>query len=382
MRRFIPFVLAAAIAVPSLCVSAANEEATVRAQRSGNEISIESAAENGTAVLNCYTDGKLVYSTHDEPEGEKYTFTLPQEYIDTNMRVSYIASQKTYAVEVTDAAATAEPSESAVPSASAAPSATTAPEASAEPTQTASATPTKTPFPSIYPKEIDAVNAPAVVKSIEETVVDGETHYTAVLLYQGNEITTDIRDSVEISKAPSDYSSVAGNNASALAEGDVIYFTCDLQGRVKTLILVYRPSTDDYILDRDDIGSSFQNIFTPANGTTAVYGSKNNAYTVYAFGAPVKKNKSTLLLANASGKTMEIDTEDGTIVYNVEVGSRGYNCELAGTGIGSIYVNFIEKNNFDDDDDNVISWDDTDELAYALVRIVDGTATDVIVFNR
>jgi hypothetical protein len=312
----------------------------------------------GPAVLAVYDDGVLVYvSSSVKDEDNTYNFVIPDEYAKLYLKLYNVDEDATYNVitesDATEAAETAQPEE-----------ATETPQPTAEATEKPTAEPTKTPYPEVYEKALDAVNAPAVVQEVSEQVIDGETYFVTRMLYQGVEITSNIRDTVQIESAPAAQSGLIGQSAEALKAGDVIHFTCDLQHKVKSIEFIYRPDFTDYI----NSGISMSNLVG------------SDKYSTFYFGAVVKTAKGYVLLANANGKTTDIDISDGTFVYTVSKRARGDKAELSGTGSGAVSYNRI-PNSYLDDNDNVISWDDI-EPTYALLRVRNGSATEIIVFEN
>ncbi len=315
------------------------------------------------AVLAVYRNGSLVYSSNASKDGEEYNFTISSEYENDYIKV-YCAEETECNITFANEAAqeTAMPEETASPE----PEDERATETPA-PAAAATAAPAKTPYPEVYEKALDAVNAPAVVEEVSEQMINGETYYVTRMLYQGVEITSNIRDSVVIESAPAWHPELAGSGAAALREGDVIHFTCDMQGRIKSIEFIYRPDFTDYINE----GGSYGNKFSSLIGT--------DKYSTFCFGVPVKTAKGYMLLADMTGKTTNIDLDAGTFVYTVRKSGRADKAELTGTGFAAIEKAYVQSGNFDDDD-NVISWEGADTSVYALARMRNGTATEVIVF--
>ncbi|MCH5213044.1 MAG: hypothetical protein J1G06_08510 [Oscillospiraceae bacterium] len=322
-------------------------------------VSMPAQAAN-TAVIAVYdSDNILVYSTNTSKTDNVYSFRLPEEFEGYTYKVFNADAEYTVAY----GEAVHEPAEEVLPEPTE--------EVTEIPTSTPeiTAAPQKTPYPAVYEKALDAVNAPAVVDTVSETIIDGETYYVTTMLYQGVEIKSNIRDTVVIESAPSWNDNLRGQSAAALKEGDVIHFTCDLQGRIKSIEFIYRPDFTDYVNAGGDYGSKFSKLIGRDN------------YSTFYFGVPVKTAKGYMLLADASGKTTEIDLHSGTFVYAVSRGRRGSGVSFSGTGSGAIGNVHVISSNFDDND-NIISWDDADTSIYALARVRNGTATEVIVFEN
>lgn len=308
-----------------------------------------------TAVLAAYRDGVLVYSANAGAKDGEYSFFIPSEYENDEIKV-YCAEKAECVISFIGRKEPEAPAETEAPTSppSAAPTET--------PAETASPAPEKTPYPAVYEKALDAVNAPAVVLDVYEKVEDGETYYVTEMLYQGVKMTASIEESALIESAPAARRELIGQSAAALREGDVIHFTCNMQGRVRSIEFLYRPDFTDYVKN----GESFSGL----TGT--------DKYSTFVFGVPVKVAKGYMLIADARGGTTDVDLNAGTFVYTVR-NSRGDKAELSGTGSGPIEYVRVPGSGFDDDG-NVISWEDIDTSVYALARLRNGTATEVIVF--
>ena len=382
LKKFIAFVTAVSAAAALIpAVFAADD--TVTGYSTENTVYTEyNDEDSNTAVLSFYDNGILSYSTMAEYDDSSYIFNVPREYQDDDARICYIGGN---IYDMTIEADTA-PEQTEAPNATEEPSATEpAPTATAAATSTAP--PQNTPYPSAYPSEHDANNAPAIVTGLSVTEIDGEYYDVLTMLYAGNEVTVNVRDTVSIVSAPDAVSDIAGSGTSALKEGDVIHFTTDLQGRIKSIELIYRPDFDDYIGEGADFGNNFEELIS-ASGVVAnqsgwrvaSYGGNIGSGYLYAFGVPIEAGQSSLTLANADGTRMDIDVNPEAMVYTVNGSSRSDKVEFAGNGARAVTRNYISSGNYDDEG-NVISWDDVDIMTYALVRIIDGEATDIIVFE-
>ncbi len=382
LKKFIAFVTAVSVAAALVpAVFAADD--TVTGYSTENTVYTEYNDENSnTAVLSFYDNGVLSYSTMAEYDNSSYIFNVPKEYQDDDARICYIGGN---IYDMTIEADTA-PEQTTAPSVTEEPSGTE-PTPTATAAATSTAPPQNTPYPSAYPSEHDANNAPAIVTGLNVTEIDGEYYDVLTMLYAGNEVTVNVRDTVSIVSAPDAVSDITGSGTSALKEGDVIHFTTDLQGRIRSIELIYRPDFDDYIGEGADFGNNFEELIS-ASGVVAnqsgwrvaSYGGNIRNGYLYAFGVPIEAGQSSLTLANADGTRMDIDVNPEAMVYTVNGSSRGDKVEFAGNGPRAVTRNYISSGNYDDEG-NVISWDDVDIMTYALVRIIDGEATDIIVFE-
>ena len=374
----------AAVWVPVAMAAGKTVEGTVY----GDTVHTEYTDENSTvAVLSFYDEGTLAYSTMAFYKDSGYTFNVPDEYSDMDARICYVGGE-IYDMDIE--AAEEAPSATPAPSETQAPSATQSPSATQQPSTTQSPTPApaKTPHPEVYPKALDAVNAPAVVKDVSETVIDGETYYAVDMFYQGEEIKVNIRDWITIESSSEASSYLVGSNASALRDGDVIHFTTDLQGRVKSIEFIYRPDFENYVMSDNNYGNNFEDLISDngyvANRTgcgVAKYPSGSSSRESYAFGVPVDRQGNTLVLANKSGQLMYIDVDERAMVYTVNGASRGDLSEFTGNGISAVSRTFVYDGNYDEDKESIVSWDGVSDITYALVRIIDDTAVDIVVFT-
>lgn len=178
-----------------------------------------------------------------------------------------------------------------------------------------------------------------------------------------------------------------GSDAGALQDGDVIHFTTDLQGRIKSIEFIYRPDFTDYVHAGTDCGANFSKLISDSgvvanhsDWTVAAYGGFADGDNEYAFGVPVSAKSGELILADKSGNIMEIDLDKRAMVYTVTDTSRGDKSEFTGNGHGSVTTTYVPDNLYDEDG-RIISWDEIEDVTYALVRIIDGVATDVAVFT-
>lgn len=367
MKKLISFITAAVTAVSAMgIVHADGGQLTGYAVDHGIYVEYKGGKN---AVINIYENNELAFSNSAEKETGGYFFSVPDEYTDGRVRM-YCVGIGLFDVELKeyDAVSSATYADAVSGATTKSEAETPSPAPAAEPTATATAAPVKTPVPDVYEKNLDAVNAPAVIQSISEQKIDGETYYVTRMLYQGEEITHNIRDTVTINNAPSEHSYVLRQTAAALRKGDIIHFTCNLQHLIKSIDLIYRADFVNYVMSGGDYGTRFSKLIG------------KDGYSTYAFGVPVKTGKGYVLLADTSGKTTEVDVSQKAFIYKISAKARNDKAELAGVGglvIDKVYV----PNAGFDDNDNVTYWDDVDINAYALLRVVNGTATEAFVFE-
>lgn len=351
----------------------------INANYTDNVLSFEQTDEN-IAVVSCYDEnGKLCYSNMYKSEDGNFSADIPKEYKGMKTKVYFVNSKEIKEVSVSDdVQPTAKPSvtPTATPSATEKPSATTAP-----------TTKPSTDTPSIYEKAADAIYAPAVVKDVELTTKDGEDMYAVTLFSKGKEVKALIENDLTFETSSETYSFMKGKNASSLEEGDVICLTANVAGtRINHIYFIYRPQDEDIITGSQDFGTDFEKLITE-NGSSVAnqwklmkYGEKASSDRYqYAFGLIGKVGSNSLTLINKSGSTdnvIEVDTKKDTIVYTCDVSNKN---EVEIASVGDI-TSTIPKSTFDKD--NTIDFTNDYSYNYALVRVVDGTATDIVVYEN
>ena len=337
---------------------------------------------NDRAVLMCYDGGKLVYSSLLKSENGAFNADIPDEYGDTYKKLYYVGTD-TFADF--DDAEKVTPEETAEPTASPSPEATPTPSASPAPSAKPTAKPEDTNSP--YEKEVDKIYAPALITSVaRSTNADGAENTSLTVYYQGKEVVVPIEDNITISSAPEACAYMEGQRASALREGDVIYMAASLSGKkIKSVDLIMRPTDEDIATGSADYGVNFEKVFTSGGAVAGQwqyekYGSRSSgAKYSYAFGIVARKSSNVLTLINKSknpGDAMDIDLSPNAYVYSCDVSGKNYEFELG--DMGSIEIS-LPSSLLNKDE---IVLDDSNSYNYALVRIVEGTATDIVTFNN
>ena len=368
------FIMKKKIIAITLAVSAMMSTVAFAENINANVLSFEQTGEN-IAVVSCYDEnGKLCYSNMYKSEDGNFSADIPKEYKGMKTKVYFVNSKEIKEVSVSDdVQPTVTPS--ATPTAT--PSATTVP----------TTKPSTDETPSIYEKAADAIYAPAVVKDVELTTKDGEDMYAVTLFSKGKEVKALIENDLTFDTSSETYSFMKGKNASSLEEGDVICLTANVAGtRINHIYFIYRPQDEDIITGSQDFGTDFEKLITE-NGSSVAnqwklmkYGEKASSDRYqYAFGLIGKVGSNSLTLINKSGSTdnvIEVDTKKDTIVYTCDVSNKN---EVEIASVGDI-TSTIPKSTFDKD--NTIDFTNDYSYNYALVRVVDGTATDIVVYEN
>lgn len=340
------------IAVAAVMLFGANAYAdSITATVDGNEIRITQAETMSQRLIAaCYDgDGMLTYAGAIEANEGEYVITLPDGYEAIKL---YDLGVNSYDVELITA--------------------TAAPEITQEPE------PTLHPA---YEKEVDAVSAFAVVEKVATTInANNEECYAITCLYQGQKITVEVAEDTQIKSAPDAFSYLEGEAAVSLKTGDVIYIETNVsQTKIRGLYLIYRPAN---VFE----GGSFYNYFTDSNkagGLWSVvpYGAKapSDRYT-YAFGVVAEKYDDTLVLYSHSGLSddaIDIDITSDTVTYLCDMEGKP---ELEIARPSGIKKSKISKAGIDEDDN--ITYSDDYTYSLALVRLVDDTAADIVVYQN
>lgn len=349
----------------------------------GKSILID-AKDKSLIILNGYDEsGKLKASELFTVENGR--FEIPAELAQYKLRGNFTDGSGFFDIEIEE-----KPAETANPEATETPAATEAPETTAAPT----AAPTSTPeavksFPSIYERGADAVNAFAVVKSVSVSINDnGEECYNLNTLYQGKEFSVDVDKSVQVSSASDEFSYMLGADAGAFLEGDVIYFAANLSGEINKLSFIYRPIKSNIVTDGNDYGNNFAGLISD-NGSVAGqsgwsvlnYGaSSGSGRYQFAFGVISNKESSTLVLLGADGdenNALYLSIEPDTIVYVCDMSSKQ---KVTIGSVANLTKSSIPKSAVDSD--GRVTYSDSYKMNYALVRQVNGTATDIVIYKN
>lgn len=330
MKKLLAFVLACGMVFASVSVTA--QGTYIEGILKDKTLTVtHTEGDKAVATVMMYEEGKLSGTKTARLTDGVYTFNLTD--FDKDMRI-FFYGEKAYDLKIT----------------------------TPEPEATPAPKPVKTPYPEVYEKPLDAINAPAVVRDVALVSIDGELFYELKVWYQGRELVTNVRDKVTIRTAPPVMAHLVGEKVGCLKAGDVVHLTADLQGRLKSVEFIYRPDFEAYY--ENDIS------------TSGMIGTDN--YSTYHFGVAVGTYKNAMELADSNGHITDLDVSRDAFVYAVTKTRKGANVILEGTGALTVDEAYIPKENITD---NVIDWSDAEELSYVLVRETKGVVTDMIVFR-
>ena len=269
----------------------------------------------------------------------------------------------------------------------------------AEPTTTPAATDASdypklaaTPPPPPYERSLDSYYTFSVIKSVSAATGDNGPEYLVEVLREGNEEQLHVSTDVKIAVSSDYYSDLTGADASALTEGDLVYFERNLAGtKITNMAFIYRPVKENIITSTQNYGTNFERLFStggrvyasPANeaGTVIGYGAKEgkNRYQ-YAFGAVLEKGNGYFTLINRSGisdNAIEVATTRDTIVYTCDISARRDRLDISTPA--AIVASGIPKSEYKDG--GVITFSDDWDYAYAFARIINGVATEIVIYT-
>lgn len=329
MKKLLAFAIAVGTLLSGVAVLADGDTNISGVLKDSTLTITQKDGEGNAATLALFNNGKMCgVKTVKAIDGE-YSFALAEDDLDKSMRV-YFYGENGYDVDVVEEVPTPQPEVNK--------------------------------YPDTYERALDAIHAPAVVSGIASVNIDGEIYCELTLLYQGREIVVNVREKVVISSAPESMASLVGKSADYLCEGDVIHITPDMQGRVKSIEFIYRPDFADY--------------YENGISTSGMIGA--DGYNEYYFGAPVEKYDNAVDIADGNGDITCLDVSPDAFIYTVSKGSRRNYAEItSANGVKAMPYTRIPDANYDGDR---ISWDGIEEIDYVLIRAVDDTVTEIIVF--
>lgn len=246
--------------------------------------------------------------------------------------------------------------------------------------------------PNNYPKEtydraIDAYYAFSVIDSVKTTLDGNEICYEVTFANQGEIKCEKISSDVKILTAPDISDGSLNQTATELMRGDVVFFDRQINGEIRAIGLIMRPLGENYLTE-PSYGTNFEHLISQegaVGGMTswgvAPYGSKipsGKGVTRYAFGMSAYKSGSFLYLLNSEcnlDTALEIELKDKTAVYVCDKSSK-----VGGIKIESISAIDSNISNKQFMTGGTISPED-EGLSYALVRLVDGVATDIVCYE-
>ena len=292
---------------------------------------------------------------------------------------------------------TTAPTASEAPAVTAAPAVTDAPAATKAPktseTPEASYPPYVVPPPGPpYERSLDAYHTFSVIKSVSSADSDNGPVYLVDVLRQGKEEQLTVPTDARIVVSSDYYSDMTGADASALEEGDIVYFDRNNAGtKITGMAFIYRPAKGVIMTSQENYGTDFEHLFStrgrvygsPANepGTVIRYGQKSSGGRYqYAFGAVLEKGPGYFSLINRDGVTdnaIEISVTNDTIVYICDMSLRHDKLDISNQS--AIIKSAIPKSAADENEK--ITFADDYDYTYAYARVINGEATEVVIYT-
>lgn len=221
----------------------------------------------------------------------------------------------------------------------------------------------ETKLPNTYPTDAAAIDAIAVIKSVNTIVLDNNEIVNRInCLYQGIEIFIDVDENFTITAGNNDMKMYEGMNISTLSEGDIVSFSASLSGKLRKVNLLFKPYKTDIITEDNNI----------------LFQSFNDKFSTYGVIADKLKN-DTIVLYDKTGlekNALYLDLYDDASVYVYDMSKRKDKISI-GTKADIIKSEISPKDI--DEDDNILSWGDN-RRNYAYVRVYDNMVCDIVVF--
>lgn len=243
----------------------------------------------------------------------------------------------------------------------------------------------KPEFPEVYEIEKDANRAVMIVKSVSGAYVNEENVCELKVLFHGEELVYHIAEETALEAVPEAYADLKGENVYSLKKGDIVKINTQFSGKIKSVDLIFRPTADNPIFEEDDFGKGFLKLFS-YNGIVAGEASYKavsaenqtslKGYS-YAFGIICDYNAFELTLSDKDGSIITIDVNPKAICYEVDREERfePNTAVLSAVRRGSAARNAV------DDEDNFTGWSEKEGYNYAFVRMIDGEATEIVLYQ-
>lgn len=359
MKKFFMIILTVALLFSALPVSAADGSKAIR---------LKNTSAEGTVFIAVYTAENrlsMVAEAQAKMEGKDALVSLPSGLAPAGGKLGiYIPKTNVFVI----------PEEETAPSVSPTPAQTEKP----------SREPEATLHPA-YESEAAAMLAFMVVKDVNAGLEDDMPVTIVNAYYQGRETSFMAEEGVMVSSVPDACSALDGMEIADLQEGDVIYCRASLSGQLLSVDLLFRPMDEDIVAQTP--GYDFEKLYTVQGQTggrwpALQFGGKPANKNQYAFGVVKERSgKNILVLTDAAGlekDALYLGLLDDTVVYLYDKTSRN---RLSVGAIGDIFPSMIPADS-KDEDGNIIKWNTEDEHHYAFVRLYNGIAVDIVLYQN
>lgn len=382
-KQLITAILSASLAFGGISAFA---DGVITGVSDGENIVLENIEGTSILVNGFDSEGNLKYANLFEAKDNKAV--IPASLSDYYLKAYDINSENMADTMSEVIVSTPAPESTATPAPETTPAPTQAPDSTPAPTSNVNV------FPPVYEKAINAVNAFSVIESVSMEEKDGDIGYKLDFYYQGEKRSEWVGSDVSIVSAPDYANYLIDSDISSLKRGDVVYFDRGIfYKEIRQISVIFSAQSSDLITSSEDYGTNFQKLFS-VNGTSVggysgwgvqSFGAQvPSSGTKYAFGLVARREGTVLYLMNKTGlgsNMIEITAADDTIVYECDMNAR--------QGIEAARINDLQSafsttqwNNILSFPDQAVTFDASDSYSYALVRIVDGKAMDIIVYTN
>ncbi|MEE0944299.1 MAG: hypothetical protein UIM24_02455 [Clostridia bacterium] len=223
----------------------------------------------------------------------------------------------------------------------------------------------------LYPDNGAALFAPAMISKVRQVYHDGEQKNEVTLLYQGFEKSFIFDNNFLISRASDYYQAAIGNNSSYLKPGDAIILNHPFINDPRSITFIYRPVSQEPVFDSSL--SNFLPLYTYSAGV-------KNEVAIYSYGVVTEVGENYLILAEKDGieqnsKVITFHPDASVYKFNVTEKSKPEADFAAG-----IFPSYVIEEDIDQNG-NITIWRPQEHRTYALVRLYDDIATDILVYE-
>ncbi|MBS7299243.1 MAG: hypothetical protein KIG65_09235 [Eubacteriales bacterium] len=223
----------------------------------------------------------------------------------------------------------------------------------------------------LYIDDGAALFAPAMVSKVRQIYHDDELKNEVTLLYQGIEQSFIFDSSILISETSDSYQAAIGNDSSYLKPGDAIILNHAFINDPRSITFVHRPSNQEPVFD--STLTNFRPLYTNSTGI-------RNDVAIYSFGVVTEIGDNYLLLTEKDG----MERNSKIITFHPDASLYTFNLEDKNTPtIGfaaGIFPSYIAEEDIDQNG-NITTWQPQDNRTYALVRLYEDIATDILVYE-
>lgn len=241
----------------------------------------------------------------------------------------------------------------------------------------------KEKFPSVYEKEKDANRAVIVVDSVLESLIDGEKKISVNAFFHGEKITLNFDEAITLKNVPDAALELKDVSIKSLKKGDVIKVSVLFGGFVDSVSLLFRPPTQNPLINTIDFGTGFYKLFSNSGIVAGEYKAMTPKTDVldgyaYAFGVITESYDNGFVLMDQNGDMLDIDLAEGAVIYDID---RKEDFKVSKSSVGAIRRGQAVRKSFDEDD-NFLGWTKEAGYNFAFLRTIDKDATEVVIYKN